>query len=439
MKEKFNVIWFMVDQMRGDAMSNAGDPNVRTPNLDIVACNGVNFKNAVSGFPLCCPARGSFLTGEYPHKAVRGHEHPLDPKILTIADHFNDAGYYTSWLGKWHLAGWKERDGRAAKSVVPKEMRGKFKTWIGYENNNSQFDTWVHGHKEDKDVDMYRLPGFETDCLTNMLLDEIDVHKEENFFMSISVQPPHDPYNAPAEFMRNHSPSDIKLKKNVPDIESITTKARKELAGYYALIENVDFNVGRVMNKLQELNLDRKTYIVFFSDHGDQHGSHGHFRKMTPFQESIHVPHMIWGGLDERYNNHVIEPDSVTNHVDMLPTALGLAGIEVPEYLCGHDYSSYAKKKNPNVSEPSEAYLQSIVPTMHGPSYDIPWRGILTKDKWKYIAIEGQPLALYDLNTDPDELVNLAYHAHASVKRGELNLLLKNWVEKTQDSFLLPN
>jgi arylsulfatase A-like enzyme len=198
--KKPNVIWFMVDQMRAQAMSIAGDPNIHTPNLDRLCRDGTWFKNAVSGFPLCCPARGSFITGQYPHKCVPGHEFGMDSALETVADPFNEAGYHTAYLGKWHLNGWHEGYGRGGWHIIDKERRGRFQTWIGYENNNSQFDCWVHGHDGNQDVELYKLPGHETDALTDMLLEQIEKHKDENFFHVCSVQPPHDPYSAPAQW-----------------------------------------------------------------------------------------------------------------------------------------------------------------------------------------------------------------------------------------------
>ena len=140
-----NVIWIITDQHRGQATGYAGDPNLSTPNLDRLAAEGVNFSRAVSGFPLCCPFRGSMLTGRYPHHCVPGHEYRMPPEQPTIAQPFKQAGYHTAYFGKWHVDGFHESEGRAAMHIIPPERRGGFDTWIGYENNNSQWDCWVHG------------------------------------------------------------------------------------------------------------------------------------------------------------------------------------------------------------------------------------------------------------------------------------------------------
>ena len=136
---------FISDQHRGQAMGIHGDPNVSTPNMDWLARTGCDFEMAYSGMQLCSPFRGSMLTSRYPHHCVPGHEYPLDPKLPTVASVFREHGYETLYLGKWHLDGFHESEGRAAFHLIPKERRGGFEKWLGYENNNSPWDSYVHG------------------------------------------------------------------------------------------------------------------------------------------------------------------------------------------------------------------------------------------------------------------------------------------------------
>src|SRR5699024_7737471 len=128
-RQRPNVIWIFGDQHRAQALSCNGNPNVRTPNIDTLAATGVNFNQAVSGYPLCCPYRGSLLTGVYPHKSVPKHEAQLPPEQPTIANVFNEAGYDTAYFGKWHLDGFNEANGRAAHHIIPPKRRGGFKQW----------------------------------------------------------------------------------------------------------------------------------------------------------------------------------------------------------------------------------------------------------------------------------------------------------------------
>jgi arylsulfatase A-like enzyme len=175
---KPNVIWLFGDQHRAQALSSNGDPNARTPNMDILSRTGVNFTAAVSGFPLCSPFRGSLLASRYPHHCVPGNEYRLPEEQQTIATPLQAAGYQTAYFGKWHLDGFHERDGRAAMHIIPPERRRGFDVWAAYENNNSQWDSWVHGGAG-KDAFHYRLPGYETDELANLLIRYIAERGEE--------------------------------------------------------------------------------------------------------------------------------------------------------------------------------------------------------------------------------------------------------------------
>lgn len=435
---KPNVIWILGDQHRGQALSSMGDINVHTPNLDILAVNGMNFTQARSGFPLCCPFRGSMLTGRYPHQCVPGHQYPLDPNQPTIADIFNDAGYDTAYFGKWHLDGYQEAAGRAGRHIISPARRGHFKRWLGYENNNSQWDCHVHGNIDSEEV-QYQLPGYETDSLTDILLDYLDQSTDgQPFFTVLSVQPPHDPYVAPADDMQRHNPANLQLRPNVPNIPRITDQARRELAGYYAQIENLDRNVGRIVQKLHDLDLYQNTHIIFFSDHGDMHGSHGMFRKTNPYEESVRIPFII-SGMQPQYDPfRTGHSDALINHVDIPVTTLGLCGIDIPDWMEGTNYASHRYTDLAAVESPDSMFMQLVIPTGHGDSAEYPWRGIVTQDGWKYVCMEGMPWLMFNLNEDPYEQVNLAHNTKFGHKKRELHHQLSDWLARTGDTFPLP-
>lgn len=441
-----NAIWIFGDQHRAQALSCNGDVNVQTPEIDRLAGEGVNFNRAVCGFPLCCPFRGSLLTSQYPHACVPGHEYPLPADMPTIAHAFGAHGYDTAYFGKWHLSGFHERDGRAAHHVVPRDRRGGFGTWIGYENNNSQWDAWVHGHTAaGEDVPLQRLPGYETDSLADHLIAFLKARGAPRkpdtarpFFAVLSVQPPHDPYLAPADFMRRHNPQSLVMRPNVPDIPRIQEQARRELAGACAQIENLDWNVGRIRQALAETGLDRDTVILFFSDHGDMHGSHGQFRKMSPWEESIRVPFIV-GGPPTCYGHGGGRVGHVLNHVDIAPTTLGLCGLDAPAWMKGHDYAYVYRRERKRTMPPDSAFLQSVIPTRHGHSVDRPWRGVVTESGWKYIAFDRAPWLMFNLNEDPFERVNLAHNTIFGDQRAALHARLAQWILETHDSFVLPD
>ena len=251
----------------------------------------MRFDCALSGAPWCTPFRGALLTGTYPHQngAIRTPS-SLDPTLLTVADPFNAAGYHTAYVSKWHLDGSNQRE-----HYVPPARRGNFQHWMGYENNNNQNECYIYGTKNEAPE---RLEGYETDALTDRFLHHLENHvgtgeEYQPFFAVLSVQPPHNPYVAPtnpAHGARRIHPADIQFRRNVPEVAWVREQATLDLAVYYAMIENLDHNVGRIRQRLKALNVDRETYIIFFSDHGDMIGSHAQWGKSTPWEESIRIP-----------------------------------------------------------------------------------------------------------------------------------------------------
>jgi arylsulfatase A-like enzyme len=439
-----NVIWILGDQFRAQALACNGDPNARTPNLDRAATNGVTFTNHLSGFPLCCPFRGSMLTSRYPHHCVPGHEYPLPEGQRTIADVFNASGYRTAYFGKWHLGGFHERNGRAAYFITNPARRGGFESWTGYENNNSQWDCWVHGGAGAKAFH-YRLPGYETDELTNLLTGYIKDRAEERksgaakpFFAVLSVQPPHDPYVAPERFMANYNPERLVLRPDVAHIPKLQQQVRLDLAGYYAMIENLDWNYGRVVETLEQTGLLADTHVLFFADHGDMHGSHGMLRKVCPYEESIRTPMILSGGVPRYAPWKNGRPAVLSNHVDIAPTTLGLCGIRKPEWMEGVDLSHYRVGDAAAGPGPDSAYLQSVVPTGQADTLNSPYRGIVTRDGWKYVCFENHSWLQFNLNEDPYEEMNLAQLDRYRPERKKLIARLKQWGADTGDRFAIP-
>ncbi len=438
-----NVIWVFGDQFRAQALPFNGDPNGRAPWLERAEVNGVNFTNHASGFPLCCPFRGTLLTSRYPHHCVPGHEYPLPAGQKTVADVFNENGYHTAYFGKWHLGGFHESQGRAAFFITDSDRRGGFQKWVGYENNNSQWDTWVHGGSG-KDAFHYRLDGFETDQLTNLLLQHIkDIADQQQngagkpFFAALSVQPPHDPYVAPAEFMEKYNPERLQLRVNVAHSRRVREQARRELAGYYAMIENLDWNFGRVLETLKRTGLSDNTHVLFFADHGDTHGSHGMFRKTNPYNESIRTPFLFTGG-ESRYQGRNGRFPVLSNAADIAPTTLGLCGIAKPEWMEGTDLSGYRIARGGGLPTPDSVYLQNVIPTGHPDSINTPYRGIVTRDGWKYVCFENRSWLLFNLEDDPYEEANQAQNNRYRAERLKAIARLRQWVADTGDRFAVP-
>lgn len=227
------------------------------------------------------------------------------------------------------------------------------------------------------------------------------------------------------------------LRENVPSIPRVLNRARNELAGAYAQIANLDWNLGRVRKLLAESGLETDTTLIFFSDHGDMHGSHGQFRKTSPFEESIRVP-LIIGGSPALYDCRQGISEALVSAVDLAPTTLGLCGINPPEWMRGFDYSGLYDPARAIGELPDSAFIQIAIATGHGDSVDQSWRGIITRDGWKYVVFSSQSWLLFNLNEDPFELANLAHNTAFQNKRRELNQRLAQWIRETGDSFTLP-
>ena len=137
---KKNMIWIFGDQLRGQALSYMGDPNSRTPFLNELSLEATTFTQAVSGCPWSTPFRGSLLTSKYNHQSVYKTPQYLSRDLPLITDVFKQHRYLTAYFGKWHLFG------HNSCTFVPRADRGRFDIWLGYENNNNQYDSWIHDH-----------------------------------------------------------------------------------------------------------------------------------------------------------------------------------------------------------------------------------------------------------------------------------------------------
>ena len=244
----------------------------------------------------------------------------------------------------------------------------------------------------------------------------------------LSVQPPHGPNVAPTNPVygapRLH-PAALRLRRNVPDVPWIRDRTRLGLAGYYAMVENLDYNIGRIRSALTEMGADRDTYVILFSDHGEMMGSHGQFGKSCPWEESVRIPFLVHrtGGA---YNMRTGACDAPVNHVDIAPTTLGLCGIPVPGAMVGYDYSAHCKRADaPEYSgpqqparEPQSAYLQQIPPKLHAHTVNRPWRAVVTRDGWKYACTPGHDWLLFNTAEDPYERANYVYNAAFQSQKG---------------------
>ena len=444
-----NVIWVFGDAHRAQALSHRGDPNIKTPNIDSLARRGVRFDSAVAGAPWCSPFRAALLTGLYPHQCgVVQIPQRLDPTIPTITEPFRQANYHTAFVGKWHLDGFDEHT-----HYVPPERRGGFDYWMGYDNNNNQEECFVFGtgHETPR-----RLPGYETDSLTDFMLSHLERHVTaadpeatyQPFFAVLSVQPPHSPMvpptNPPYASTVPHQ-SAIQFRPNVPAARQLREEAADAHVGYYGMIENLDYNVGRILTALKALGIDRETYVVYFSDHGDMLASHGISGNSLPWEECIRIPFIV-GMVGGHFSMKVGTSDAPVNHVDIAPTTLGLCGIEIPQRMVGYDYSRYCiRQDRPEYrgepdpdGEPDSAFLQQIPRKFYCP-VNRAWRGVVMRDGWKYVCTPHNDWLLYDTVADPYEQANLVYWYDHQEAKERCHRRLVRWIAETGDAFEMPD
>lgn len=419
--KKPNVIFVFADQMRAQATGFYGNSQVSTPNLDRLAGQSLCFTNAISNCPVCSPYRGSLITGQYPltHGVFVNDVH-LEHRCPSIADCFTGAGYDTAYIGKWHL------NGRGRTSYIPPQDRQGFDYWKVLECTH-QYNESPYYDNNCEEQKMWE--GYDAQAQT---ADAIRYISEQNtgnpFFLMLSWGPPHSPYqSAPQKFRDMYNPEDIVLRPNVP--EDAREKAAEDLAGYYAHISALDEYMGRLLNALKEQGLAEDTLVVFTSDHGDMHGSHGYRRKQKPFEESILVPFLL--------NAPGIQPaetDILFNAPDIMPTLLGLCGIPVPDSVEGIDHSGFIRGGE-DVSDDA-ALIANYHPfgewaRKHG---GIEYRGVRTKTHTYVRSLEG-PWLLYDNINDPFQLKILIEDPGSAELVRELEKKLSERLKAASDEF----
>jgi arylsulfatase A-like enzyme len=403
-----NVLLIIPDQLRAQALGCMGNPDVRTPNLDRLASEGILFRQTFANSPVCCPARAVLLTGKYAHKnGMVANDLRLRESAVTLAKLLRAQGYQTGLIGKWHLDGGKRDPG----FVPPGPRRQGFDFWAACECRHDHFRPVLFRDTPEP----IRGQKFEPELETDIAIEFLRANRNRPFFLMLSMGPPHDPYGAPEEYMRRYDPEKLTMRPNWRP--GVPQASRKHLAAYYAAITAIDDQVGRLLRALADLGLDRDTIVLFTSDHGDMLGSQGARLKRKPWEESIRVPGIL------RYPARVLagrSSDVLLSHVDMAPTLLPLCGVPVPADVQGSDLSGVVLGKTDR--GPDSVFFQIFVP-FAGDGTPHPWRGVRTQ-RTMYARTEKEPWVLYDLDTDPDELHNRGKDPQAAGARAELEARL---------------
>jgi len=417
-----NIVFIFADQMRAQATGYAGNPDVKTPNLDSLARQGVTFTTAVSNCPVCTPYRASLLTGRYPlSTGLFMNDIRLPETETSIAEVLAGARYDTAYIGKWHLDG-PER----SAFTPPGPRRQGFDSWAVGNCTHRYFESLYY---QGKDPEPRCWRGYDAHAQTDLAVEYIRTHgRTRPYCLFLSWGPPHNPYEqVPSEYLSLYDPVLLALRPNV-DHPRGEAAARKDLAGYYAHVTALDEDVGRILRTLDQTGHADNTLLVFTSDHGDMLGSQGRTRKQWPWDESILVPLLLRFPKVVREARTVSAPVSA---VDLMPTLLSLAGVPIPEQAEGADLAHLVTGTDGKV--PSSALIESIAPFSEawpGPE----WRGVRT-GRYTYVETLEGPWLLYDNQQDPYQMRNLVDDAGHATLRRDLASELGHWLEYTSDDF----
>jgi arylsulfatase A-like enzyme len=405
-----NVLLVFADQMRGQAMGCAGNEQVHTPNLDRLGREGMLLTRAYANSPVCTPARGTLLTGCYPrrHGAIC-NDIPIRADLPSIGTVFKRAGYSTGYIGKWHLDGCPRN-----KFTPPGARRLGFDYWAVHNCTHKYMDSFYYAGAPKR----IAIQGYEPVHQTDLALSFIESNRERDFCLVLSWGPPHNPYNlVPDRFKKMYPPEELRLRGNVP--EEKDDQARNELSGYYAHVTALDEQMGRILEKLDELNLSDDTLVVFTSDHGDMLHSNARVRKQQPWEESINIP------LIFRKPGNVptgLVCDSLISIVDILPTILGLAEVPIPSSMQGEDLSEMIRGSGAGLED---VLIMEMCPTDEGHRQGvIEWRGLRT-ERYTYVETFRGPWLLYDNEADPYQLQNLIGETNSAQIQQRLQLRLQ--------------
>ena len=420
-----NVVFLLSDQWRAQALGYTGNEQVQTPNIDRLASQSVNFTHATAGYPVCCPWRASFLTGQYPlTHGVIVNDVSIQSDPVGLGTAFAEAGYTTAFIGKWHV----NANGRS--NYIPPERRLGFQYFKALEcthdYNNSAY------YANDSDEKLY-WDGYDVFAQTEDAQAYIRnaVAQDSPFLLVLSWGPPHNPYEtAPPEFCDLYDPADIQLRPNVP--ESMSVDAREWLAGYYAHCSAIDKSVGDVMQTLDDLDIADNTILIFASDHGDMLGSQNDVRKQRPYDESIRVPFLV--RFPRKYGLDGDTTGALINAHDIMPTLLGMCNIPIPDTVEGFDFSLVLGGGD----DPSggAALLACFHPfgewtvTHGGREY----RGVRTAQYTYVQTLDGDWL-LFDNDADPYQLTNVVDHPDYADVKAELQRELQRKLDEIGDTF----
>lgn len=443
--EKPNIVIILSDQHNAGILGCNGDRYIKTPHIDKLAANGVNFRSSYCPAPLCVPSRMSFLTGRLPYKTkVFNNHQALHSDNPTLAHTITNAGYETLLAGRMHFTGEDQHHG------FEKRLVGDLTPFYqGYDSMTESFgdlfDAFLPGPAGIKKsgAGMTSISHYDKAVVEETETFLKSRSDERPLFLTVGLSAPHPPficekdafdryYNTlpeweePEDSEKNIHPA-LKDYRTLRKMDLVKKKdLRRIRAAYYGLVEMLDKNVGRILKIVQEtLGLDN-TIIVYTSDHGEQLGTHNLIWKGTFLENSVKIPMII--SAPQHYLQSAVVDDPVSM-LDLTNTLVSAAeaeelpdgdGVSLIDYLTVKDHKI---AERPIVSQLGN-YPRKFVPM-----------AMIRKGKYKLIYYHGyQNPSLFDLSQDPNELNDLGKeNAYAGVVK-ELNKELhRNWNGKEVD------
>ncbi len=394
-----NVIVFFTDQQRWDTTGVHGNPLDLTPNFDRLARAGTDVHTSITCQPVCGPARACLQTGMYATETgCYRNGIPLPADSQTLAHFFEEAGYDTAYIGKWHLSD-------EGAGPVSNAQRGGYDYWLAsnvLEFTSDAYDMVMY----DNDGLPVKLPGYRVDAQTDAMIRYINDHQDRPFFLFSSFIEPHhqnhrDDYPAPPGYAERYRGRWLP-----PDLAALGGSSHQQLAGYLGMIKRLDEALGRLVDALISLDMLEDTVILFTSDHGNHFKTRNAEYKRSSHDASVRVPTMLYGGPFTGGGRI----SQLVSLIDLPPTLLDAAGIPIPERMSGRSIL-------PLISGEAEVWPHEVFVQM---SESHLGRAIRSK-RWKYAVsapngdgwddaasdhyVESE---LYDLLADPEELHNRA-------------------------------
>ncbi|NNM30824.1 MAG: sulfatase [Akkermansiaceae bacterium] len=429
-----NILYLFSDQWRSTDHGYAGNTEVRTPHIDGLAREAVNFSNAVSGIPVCCPHRACLLTGQYPlTHGLFLNDLRLNTNAPSFAHALASAGYDTGYIGKWHL------DGTGRSAYIPPERRQGFDYWKVLEctHNYNKSQYYDKTGTEPKVWDGYDAYAQTRDAVRYIQSrarpsgEDGAADEGKPWSLFLSWGPPHAPYRTgPKKWLDRYDKENLTLRKNVPPGKAKV--AQETYAGYYAHCSALDECVGWLMDALRESGQLEHTIIVYTSDHGDMLWSRGQLKKQRPWDESLRVPFLVRCPESMKVTPKTIA--APINTPDIMPTVLSLAGAGVPDSVEGEDFSPVIRGEK--TMDDNHALITCPAPFGQWQRKDggREYRGIRT-NRYTYTRALDGPWELFDNQADPFQQENLLGKPGRKALHDELEDKLRERLAQTGDDF----